>query len=92
VPLEAKEYDGADDHFNCPVVAFYPQVLERNLDRLREPDVRYLAPFLNLNEPAKLAARLVEVFADWQVTLVSSRCPGGPGRVRPEEVALLSTT
>ena len=69
VPLEAKAIEAADNHFNCPVVAFYPQVLERNLVRLREPGVRYLAPFLNLNDPGKLASRLVEVFADWDVTL-----------------------
>ena len=54
VPLEAKEIEGADNHFNCPVVAFYPQVLERNLTRLQEPGVRYLAPLLNLDNPEKL--------------------------------------
>ena len=68
VPLEARESAGADNHFNCPVVAFYPQVLERNLDGLRAPGVRYLAPLLNLDNPTKLAERLVEVFADWNVS------------------------
>ena len=69
VPLEAKEFDAADNHFNCPVVAFYPQVIQRNLTSLQQPDVRYLAPLLNLDDPAKLARRLVEVFSDWDVTL-----------------------
>ncbi|MFT4296223.1 MAG: acyl-CoA dehydratase activase-related protein [Micropruina sp.] len=69
VPLEAKESEGANNHFNCPVVAFYPQVIERNLPRLREPGVRFLAPMLNLNDPDTLARRLVEVFADWNVTV-----------------------
>ena len=68
VPLEAKAIAPADNHFNCPVVAFYPQVLDKNLRRLQEPGVRFLTPFLNLNDPAKLAQRLVEVFADWAVT------------------------
>ncbi|MFP5417012.1 MAG: acyl-CoA dehydratase activase-related protein [Actinomycetes bacterium] len=68
VPYEAKEIGGADNHYNCPVVAFYPQVLQRNLERLRDPGVRYLAPMLNLDDPVKLASRLVEVFADWGVT------------------------
>lgn len=72
VPLEAKEVDGADNHFNCPIVAFYPQVLERNLLRLQEPGVRYLSPMLNLDNPAKLAERLVEVFADWNVSLAEA--------------------
>ncbi len=69
VPLEAKDVAGADNHFNCPVVAFYPQVLERNLPRLQDPSVRFLSPMLNLNDPVKLAARLVEVFADWHIGL-----------------------
>ena len=72
VPLEAKEIAGADNHFNCPVVAFYPQVIERNLPRLQDPDIRYLSPMLNLNEPEFLAQRLVEVFADWNVTLAEA--------------------
>lgn len=69
VPLEAREIKGADNHFNCPVVAFYPQVLERNLPRLQDPEVRFMAPMLNLDNPEKLTKRLVEVFADWNVTL-----------------------
>ncbi len=68
VPLEARETQASDNHFNCPVVAFYPQVIERNLPRLQEPGIRYLSPMLNLNEPGKLAARLVETFADFGVT------------------------
>ncbi|MCW5953646.1 MAG: 2-hydroxyacyl-CoA dehydratase, partial [Propionibacteriaceae bacterium] len=72
VPFEAKAIEAADNHFNCPVVAYYPQVLEKNLTRLREPGVRFLAPFLNLNDPEKLASRLVEVFADWEVTLAEA--------------------
>ncbi len=73
IPLEAKETAGADNHFNCPVVAFYPQVIEKNLTRLQDEGVRFLAPMLNLNHPAKLAERLVEVFADWNVTLAEAR-------------------
>jgi predicted CoA-substrate-specific enzyme activase len=73
VPLEAKAVEGADNHFNCPVVAFYPQVIEKNLPRLQDPGVRFLAPMLNLNDPAKLAERLVDVLADWNVTLEEAR-------------------
>ena len=72
VPFEVKAIEAADNHYNCPVVAYYPQVLEKNLTRLQEPGVRFLAPFLNLNDPEKLASRLVEVFADWDVTLAEA--------------------
>ncbi len=73
VSFEQQAFEAADNNFNCPVVAFYPQVLVRNVDRLREPGVRFLDPFLNLAMPDKLAERLVEVFADWDVTLDEAR-------------------
>jgi predicted CoA-substrate-specific enzyme activase len=69
VPYEQQAYPEADNHFNCPIVAFYPQVLEKNVPRLREPGIRYLDPFLNLAEPDHLARRIVEVFEDFDVTI-----------------------
>ena len=80
--------DGADDHYNCPIVATYPEVIRNNVEAIRDgadadgaapaegekaDGVRMLAPFLNLADPAKLAERLVEVFADWNVTLPEAR-------------------
>ncbi|WP_296500711.1 acyl-CoA dehydratase activase-related protein, partial [uncultured Actinomyces sp.] len=79
---------GTADHFNCPIVATYPEVIRNNVDAVRDgqqegPDgaeevsggsgVRMLSPFLNLADPATLAERLVEVFADWDVTLPEAR-------------------
>ena len=73
IPHEATEFAGSDGNFNCPIVAFYPQVLQRNMARLTDPGVTYLAPMLNLDNRDKLASRLVEVFADWGVTLEEAR-------------------
>ncbi|MBK8446543.1 MAG: 2-hydroxyacyl-CoA dehydratase [Micropruina sp.] len=86
VPLEAKEVEGADNHFNCPVVAFYPQVIEKNLSRLQEAGVTYLAPMLNLNDPAKLAQRLVEVFSEWNVTLAEAQAAVDAGYAEDAKV------
>ena len=79
IPFERREFAAADNNYTCPIVAFYPQVLEKNMDRLREPGVRYLDPFLNLDDPGKLAERLVEVFADWDVTLPEARAAVAAG-------------
>lgn len=73
VSYEQQSFEASDNNFNCPVVAFYPQVLAKNMDRLRESGVRFLDPFVNLANPEKLAERLVEVFADWDVTLDEAR-------------------
>ncbi len=64
---------GADNHFNCPIVATYPEAIRTNVEAIEQGQVRMLAPFLNLADPAKLAERLVEVFADWDVTLPEAR-------------------
>ena len=84
---------GAADHFNCPIVATYPEVIRNNVEAVRDGQphggegadgaeggtgpggsgVRMLSPFLNLADPTTLAERLVEVFADWDVTLPEAR-------------------
>ena len=38
-----------DNHFNCPVVAYYPELLRANIAKLQE--IRFLYPFFGLHEP-----------------------------------------
>nr|NLI50164.1 activase [Propionibacterium sp.] len=73
VTNEQQSFEAADNNFNCPIVAFYPQVLAKNVDALREAGVRYLDPFVNLANPEKLAERLVEIFESWDVTPEEAR-------------------
>jgi predicted CoA-substrate-specific enzyme activase len=73
VSYERELVEGADNHYNCPVVAQYPQVIDANMPSLHEQGVRLLKPFVNLANPDKLAERLVEVFADWNVTADEAR-------------------
>ncbi|MDR1354921.1 MAG: acyl-CoA dehydratase activase-related protein [Propionibacteriaceae bacterium] len=68
VNYERKQFSDTDNCYNCPIVAYYPQVIEKNIDRLRAPDVRYLAPFVNLDNPKNLSKRLAEVFRYCGVT------------------------
>ncbi len=65
---ERREFSDSDNHYNCPIVAYYPQVIDKNVDRLRQPEIRYLDPFVNLDDPQDLAVKLTEVFADWDVS------------------------
>ncbi|HEX3033297.1 MAG TPA: BadF/BadG/BcrA/BcrD ATPase family protein, partial [Bacillota bacterium] len=41
---EQKEDPGADNHYNCPIVVSYPEVIKNNVDPVR--DILYLKPFL----------------------------------------------
>jgi predicted nucleotide-binding protein (sugar kinase/HSP70/actin superfamily) len=79
VNFERKQFDDADNNYNCPIVAYYPQVIEKNIDRLREPGVRYLDPMVNLNDPDNLAKRLTEIFADEKVTLPEAKAAVAAG-------------
>ncbi|MDR1236825.1 MAG: acyl-CoA dehydratase activase-related protein [Propionibacteriaceae bacterium] len=76
---ERREFEDADDHYNCPIVAYYPQVIEKNVDRLREEGVRYLDPFVNLDDPERLALSLTEAFADWEVGLAEAQAAVAAG-------------
>ncbi len=63
----------ADNHFNCPVVASYPEVIRANVESLREQDVELLSPFLSLADADKLAERLAEIFAADGVSVEEAR-------------------
>lgn len=45
-----------DNHFNCPVVAYYSEVLGANMDSLK--NTVFLSPYLNINNKNELAAEL----------------------------------
>ena len=47
---EQKEQDEADNHFNCPIVTSYPEVLSKNVGQLREKQVKMLHPFLPFDD------------------------------------------
>ena len=85
VPFEQRRFDAADNHFNCPVVAFYPQVLEKNVPGLREAGIRYLDPFVNLDQPDHLAGRLVEIFEDFEVSLAEAKAAVAAGYAEDEQ-------
>ncbi len=46
----------ADNHYNCPVVAYYAELLRGNMDDLAR--TRFLYPFLNINNRRELTREL----------------------------------
>jgi len=47
----------ADNHYNCPVVAYYAELLNGNMDRLKE--TKFLYPYLNINDRKLLVRTLL---------------------------------
>ena len=55
---ERQEDEGAGNHFNCPIVASYPEALRLNIDELRTSDVELLTPWLPYDQKEHLKKRL----------------------------------
>lgn len=50
-----------DNHYNCPVVAYYSELLRGNVDELQ--NTRFLCPYLSLESPRELARELYTCLA-----------------------------
>src|SRR5574344_441339 len=46
VPYSRKEYEKADNHYNCPIVISYSEVLKNNVEELKENNIKFMNPFL----------------------------------------------
>lgn len=57
---EEKEDKDSDNHFNCPIVTSYPEVIKNNMDIIRDEEVLYLKPFLPYTNPKRMKKRLTE--------------------------------
>lgn len=62
IPYEKQEFETSDNHYNCPIVTSYPEVIKNNVDTLKNTDTVYMNPFLNLNDEKGLAKRLFSLF------------------------------
>lgn len=61
---EYKQFDKAQNHMNCPVVSGYPDVIENNVDGLK--NIKYLAPYLSFESEKIIGDRLVEIFEGYE--------------------------
>ncbi len=53
------EEEGTDNHYNCPIVAYYSELLSGNMESLGS--TRFLYPYLNINDRGELARGLYEM-------------------------------
>ncbi len=68
VVYEKKEYQEASNHYNCPIVISYSEVVRNNIDELKERNVTLINPFLSLDNIEKLTTRLFEVFENYHIS------------------------
>ncbi|WP_246599500.1 2-hydroxyacyl-CoA dehydratase [Gordonibacter massiliensis (ex Traore et al. 2017)] len=73
---ERQEDEGAGNHFNCPIVASYPEALRLNIDELRTSDVPFLNPWLPYDQKEHLKKRLFVELVEAHPELMGA--PGAP--------------
>lgn len=63
----------SDNHYNCPVVAYYPELIAANVERLKS--VRYLTPYFGLHRPRDFKKRAAAFFKkEFDVPEKETRC------------------
>ena len=60
VPYSRKEFEKADNKYNCPIVISYSEVLKNNVEELKEKNITFLNPFLPFEANA-LTKRILEL-------------------------------
>ena len=73
IPYEKKEFKDATNHYNCPIVTSYPEVIRTNIDEIKERNVKLIEPFLSLDNYKVLAKRIVEEFKEYNISLDEAR-------------------
>jgi len=62
MPYEMTDTNGGDNHYNCPVVATYSEVIKNSVTELRG-SVKFMNPFLPIFNEKRMAERLFEEFS-----------------------------
>lgn len=65
---EKQETENAQNHYNCPIVASYPENLKNNVEDISERGIRYIHPFLAFTDEKTIADRLVNLCREeWNI-------------------------
>jgi predicted CoA-substrate-specific enzyme activase len=68
LPYERKEFDDSDNHYNCPIVTSYSEVIKNNMGILNKKNIRFMNPFLPYDNKKRLAERLYQEFRDFKIS------------------------
>ena len=69
IPYSRKEYKKADNHYNCPIVISYSEVLKNNVENLKNPEIKFINSFLPLDKK-NLVKKVLELdeFKEYKFT------------------------
>ncbi|MDR2708846.1 MAG: 2-hydroxyacyl-CoA dehydratase [Elusimicrobiota bacterium] len=68
IPFEQQEFKDAHNHYNCPVVGSYPEVVRLNMNILQEKNINFLQPFLPFDDTKRLIFRLNKELKSYKIS------------------------
>lgn len=66
VVFERIEDKNSNNHFNCPIVQSYPEVIKNNVENIKQ--VKYIQPFITLNDPDQVFNTMKKALAEYNIT------------------------
>lgn len=67
VAYERQEFKDANNHYNCPIVTSYPEVIRNNVDDLIEGNVFFCNPFIDLSQSKSVYKSLKEALKRFHI-------------------------
>ena len=64
IPYERKEFKDAGNNYNCPIVTSYAENIKNNVDEITSGQVRFINPFLSIQDEETATKRLEEIFEE----------------------------
>ncbi|MEA4854433.1 MAG: acyl-CoA dehydratase activase-related protein [Christensenella sp.] len=68
VPFERKEYQNTNNHYNCPIVTSYPEVIKNNMDIFHRKGIEFINFFVALDEPEYMPQKVMKEFGKYGIT------------------------
>ena len=64
IPYERKEFEDADNHYNCPIVTSYPENIKNNMDEIVNGTVNFKHPFMSFKSEETIASSLISELSE----------------------------
>ena len=65
IRYERREDEGSPNHFNCPVVVSYPEVIKLNVEELKQDNICFMNPFLPYDHKPRFIERSHEILQQY---------------------------
>lgn len=62
IPYERKEFEEANNHYNCPIVTSYAENIKNNIDEIKTQQIRFQNPFISFENEDIVAKGLATYF------------------------------